>query len=600
MKPQLLALLIFVSQFCFSQSDTTWFDKSWNKTTKAKAYYFRPAPESLGTGFYIRDYYLNGVMQFEGWSYTQTGEEWDGVVKYYRSNGKIESSGDYKSRVLCGAMTQYDPSGNPIDQSMEDQNNGIKYNYYPNGSIEYFISYKSGKRNGVVKKFFPNGRLEEEYNYVNDSLEGDVYRFYEDSTINIRAHFRGNKKDGEWIEYFRNGKTDHKTFFKNGLENGLRCDYDITGRVLTTDTYLNGKKTGPHRRYFSDGHIREEGNFTDGEESGIWRVYDPKGNVIKEVPSKYPAELDVYKRTVLHMPVFERDSGTITYKPSFLNDSGGISYMLQYPNGKKRWGGALANYKQEGRWLYYDKEGKVRAEQYFTKGVHDGWERYYDSAGRLFLEMNFTEGKLDGVLTEYNYALSEPIKHYFLDGAEIAEEHEYERKKEKRDMSNNIAEPVVQSMPMMEEENKVQAKLKETSVPVVAYDDKIRMDTVSNSNGVLRLTKILPRKSRDKRFPEIKEMILNLEITRDGLYVLDRYKDYKPGENEVILFYEDNTGDVVSWQQMEFRIGKNIEAALKSKQLEISELVDLYQRQIYRGPVINTQVAIFKLGREIK
>jgi hypothetical protein len=353
---------------------------------------------------------------------------------------------------------------------------------------------------------------------------------------------------------------------------------------MSTDTYVKGILNGPHKKFYPDGKVKEEGSYTNDEGRGKWTFYDQKGTVIKEFPSNYQAKLSAYRKDVLHIPVF--DKSTVDG-----------AFELKYKNGNVRYQGRVTNHKQEGVWKYYDEKGTLRVEEYFENGVAENRQTYYDESGKILKSVYCKAGQLDGDITEYVYKQFEPVNYYFIEGKEIASDAEFLKKRQRGDQGNEaviMEEPVVsvvEAKKMQEESPRYE--------PIRTYDDKIRMDTVSKRNGVTKLSKTLPRKPNDKRFPEIKEMIFNLEITHDGAYVLEQYNDYKPGDNEVMLFYEDNEGDVFSGQQMEFRIGKNIRAALRSKQLEISELVDLYQHQIYHGPTINRQTAIFKLGKEV-
>lgn len=592
MKAQLIALLILVSQFCFAQTDTTWYDRQWKKTTKENASFFRPAPKPSGDGFYIKDYYISGVLQSEGWSYTAAGDEWDGVVKYYNTNGKPQSSVTFKDKKQNGEWLAYYPSGVLQGRAILKDKllEGPLYRYTQDGKLEFYANYHLGKLNGEFKKYDREGHIEEMYAYVNDSLEGDAYRFFPDSSINIKSHFTNNKRSGEWINYFRNHNIDNRSFYKDGLPDGVHSDYDIAGHLMSTDTYVKGVLNGPHKKLFPDGKIREEGNYTNGDGTGKWRFYDRKGALIKEFPSNYEAKLNAYRKDVLHMPVFDKNAAEGDYK-------------LKYANGQVRYAGTVKDHKQEGFWKYYDEKGTLRLEEHFENGLAEQRQSYYDETGKILKTVYYKAGKLDGDITEYVSKQFETVNFYFIDGKEIASDAEFLKKRKQGEQGNESAWAEEKVMEIAEEPVVEAKKVEEASPryePIRTYDDKIRMDTVSNIDGVLKLSKTLPRKPEDKRCPEIKELLLNLHITLNGSYVLEQHKEYKPTDNEVILFYEDNTGDIVSGQQMEFRVGKNIKAALKSKQLEISELVGLYQSQIYKGPRINRYMAIRKLENEMK
>ncbi len=51
------------------QKKMTYFDKSWKETTKDNTAFYRPAPVVLNDSIeFIRDYFINGKLQYQGYS----------------------------------------------------------------------------------------------------------------------------------------------------------------------------------------------------------------------------------------------------------------------------------------------------------------------------------------------------------------------------------------------------------------------------------------------------------------------------------------------------------------------------------------------------
>jgi len=94
-------------------------------------------------------------MIFEG-EYLN-GEKWNGKIKDYHNNGKLEFEGEY----------------------LNGKRNGLGKEYNYDGKLQFEGIYLNGKKNGKGKEFYNNGQLKLEGEYKNDIVwNGKIFNMY--------------------------------------------------------------------------------------------------------------------------------------------------------------------------------------------------------------------------------------------------------------------------------------------------------------------------------------------------------------------------------------------------------------------------------------
>lgn len=173
----LIAIVVGFLTTSVSAQETIWFDSNWNPTEKEKATYYRPAPKVQANGFWIVDYYMNGVKQMEGFSFVKTPnkERFNGLVKYY----------------------------------------------FENGTIYQEVNYKDGKIHGNRKIYFKSGKLQNEREYEDDKMEGKFSEFYETGEMKTSGKYENNLKEGVWKSFYKNGKIKERGKYEKGEKIGI-------------------------------------------------------------------------------------------------------------------------------------------------------------------------------------------------------------------------------------------------------------------------------------------------------------------------------------------------------------------------------------------
>lgn len=146
-----VSFLLFVSIKILAQQagDTIFFDSGWERTTiKDSIHYYRVIDKIKGNIFYVKDYYLSGVLQMTG-SYIESStreENRVGEFIFYRESGKVSSVMFYNDN---------------------HQKEGKEQWYYESGELRGEKEYVNEKYHGFFKTYYKNGKLKRSDKYVN-------------------------------------------------------------------------------------------------------------------------------------------------------------------------------------------------------------------------------------------------------------------------------------------------------------------------------------------------------------------------------------------------------------------------------------------------
>ena len=92
------------------------FNEDWEIIhDSTKASYYRLAHYSNGkpiTGIPVKDYYISGEMQFDGYLLNESPDIPDKFCKWYFKNGNLSSTDNYKNGELNGKYREYYKGGN--------------------------------------------------------------------------------------------------------------------------------------------------------------------------------------------------------------------------------------------------------------------------------------------------------------------------------------------------------------------------------------------------------------------------------------------------------------------------------------------------------
>jgi protein TonB len=147
MKPYLVLAILLIPFCAVAQSDTIFFNRTWSKTTRDSAVFFRLAKED-GKLFLVKDYFVSThKLQMVGHFNNMQQEYREGWFVYYDSTGHITSQGNY----------------------LNDKREGKwKTNYLYSDTLWSVSYYNNGAVDGTDTLFFVSGNIRRTETYKND------------------------------------------------------------------------------------------------------------------------------------------------------------------------------------------------------------------------------------------------------------------------------------------------------------------------------------------------------------------------------------------------------------------------------------------------
>lgn len=141
----------------------------------------------------------------------QFSEENDSVtVTYFNQKGNITSEGKMIGKNREGKW-KYFHKTHPkqlmmVENYRDDQLEGWKQVFFPNGQLTEKTYYENGQRNGEKFVYGENGQLIQHYHFKNDQLHGhsEVYDGY--GKLLSKGNYKNGLRVGEWIFFDEDGK----------------------------------------------------------------------------------------------------------------------------------------------------------------------------------------------------------------------------------------------------------------------------------------------------------------------------------------------------------------------------------------------------------
>ncbi len=289
MKKYLFLIVIFFNFYSYSQNkQTIYFDKDWKECSKEKAAFFRPMPLlSSGNHELVRDYYINGNLQMQGYSLKNNDKKYIIDIYYYDDKNTESIS---------------------TNNNLEDLNGTFSYFYY-DGKLWKTITYKNGELFGRNTYFFKDGTQMLDGIYQNGNCISGSVAF--DTKLN--SEFRLKKGEPEKqitkVLYWENSKqiAQKQTILlkKYGRELIGQQNFDKSGKLiqkLTENAY-------PTRSYYdetiSEGidfeyyirndcavNLKSETHYSLGQKNGSSINFDISGKVINKIIYKNDSPIE--------------------------------------------------------------------------------------------------------------------------------------------------------------------------------------------------------------------------------------------------------------------------------------------------------------------
>lgn len=200
---------------------------------------------------------------------------------------------------------------------------------------------------------------------------------------------------------------DETMYFEGSFENGMKKkgkDYSKTGFLMYDGTFVNNQFDGVGTFYYSNGYVYK-GEFKENKFSGLGELYDKNNNLILKGTflDNFLVKGDKYVDKVNKLSGrFENGhivfgtlfkDGVSTFEGFFDKSENLENGTIYYPNGKKKYVGAIQNNKPHGYGKLYNREGQL---------IYDGEykDNKYHGKGIIYVpNMMKLEGNFENNLT---------------------------------------------------------------------------------------------------------------------------------------------------------------------------------------------------------
>ena len=406
----------------------------------------------------VEEYFDNGVLKLTGTFLNGLKEgEWkelhqDGHERFLynytldKLNGVYKSWHDVVEPIVEEGEEVSEEELKPVLKEEGEYANGQKdgqwQTWYPNESLQSQVIYKSGLENGSYKEWWPK---------YTDSEE--------DAILKAEGDFILGNKNGVWKTWYANGLMESKNYFENGVRDGVQevwYDYLIRDEPVLKlkGEYKKGKKhgeglaffadskleilqtynmdqlEGPYEEYYSTGILKSKGNFKNGVLDGDFVVYHPNRKLREEhfyidgyKDGSYTSYHEKgklqskgsYRRNI---PVdlwqwFDDDGKTILASSHF-SDGKGTMYEF-FPDGQKKVEVEYVAGMKHGREIRWYREGVIRSEALFHRGLIHGTRKEFHESGQRLTESTWIYGRRNGTFLSWYGNQQQQMSLYFVD-----------------------------------------------------------------------------------------------------------------------------------------------------------------------------------------
>ncbi len=353
---------------------------------------------------YWKTYSPNGKIKSEG---NRKNFSLDSLWKFYNDDGKLLTEINYLNGKKDGMKRSWDAEGYIISEELfsADIKQGLSLNYFPpdsskqtKGRIKMKTPFDKGKENGTAFEYDQNGNIISIWEYSYGVLK-------KQETINRTD--KNGEKQGVWKSFYPDGKVKTEVGYQNGKKTGYAKKFTETGSLVVVEKFEGDSavKEAPElttklevrNEYYEDGSIKKTGTYLYGVAEGTHKEYSQEGKI---TGAKIFHEGNLIGEGLID------EAG---------NQQG--PWIEYHTNGKIKGKGNYENGIHQGEWVFYHPNGKVEQKgKYDKKGrPQDLWKWFYES-GNSLREENYLNGKREGTMTEWSDSGQVITKGDYIDG----------------------------------------------------------------------------------------------------------------------------------------------------------------------------------------
>lgn len=134
------------------------------------------------------------------------------------------------------------PNGKFKSQSMCNETDGFRVQWYESGQMKSAGEYKHTKKDGLYTSWYENGQKSSEINYTKGIKDGQLTLWHKDGNKRSEVTYLNGRMNSLWVSWYKNGQIQKAVLFKDKkkvskaiwYDNGklkLQADYESDYRV---------------------------------------------------------------------------------------------------------------------------------------------------------------------------------------------------------------------------------------------------------------------------------------------------------------------------------------------------------------------------------
>lgn len=374
-------LLLFSLSFSITaqEKDTIFYDKYWRKTTKDKAFFYRPLPsQKEGNLFVLKDYYIDGKLQMKAYSSSNKKDVFEGKTTWYYENGQISSERNYIKNTPHGQEKSYFRDGALLSEGIYKSGKMFNGTFF-RGNTQPMKTYTAENGEVIASSTYYQENKKVAHKYIFEGIKSLTSSVYYDKngkkiTENDPFSRRQNQKNNpfEVVLRLNKNKNVEKILFLQYkfTENGIRTEVlkDTNLNIIAKGTFKNGKKFNGvfyarnQLETFKDGFLEGETIFYDINHQELGKgIYKNGLKFSGEFTSHYGDKIEVFENG---KQIGLKTKNKYTNKGYYCNYKSGEPY-----SGEEMFVNYLKVYKegkiQKETEFDYDS-GKKKSETFYT------------------------------------------------------------------------------------------------------------------------------------------------------------------------------------------------------------------------------------------
>lgn len=383
-KITLIISCLFLQMLFAQKSDSIYYNKDWEVTTKANASFYRLMPlKQIGELVLLQDFYINGTQQFEGYTLKANENAYVGDIIWYDENGNDENFKQYRN----------------------DTKNLTLLYYHTNGKVRKKVQYKNGVKDGETIIYATDGTVLMKGIYAKGKPESGSFEMvknnedydYNEKVEEISMSETGNHHNEEGVEVPPMPPVPLKTTEAAPQTVELLEPMDeenvskkIKNRKIVTEKifWVNSKQLAQERVFAID-----RGYFKSIEQKN----YDKSGKLIQFLNEAnfYDYGSDITNGLDYEYYLQNNFATEIKTIIKYVGKLRSGKNLLYFPNGKIATETLYKEGWKDGEEIAYNEDGKIKSKRIYKK--NEPFQGNFDENVAAFVvNFNYVNGVKEG------------------------------------------------------------------------------------------------------------------------------------------------------------------------------------------------------------